>query len=466
MKISHNTLTNIFAYILLIMLFPSMCLTIGSQYIFIRVLVVLLCTVFILAVQYNKFRNTMILLFKKTPFKYLVYFLSWAIITIIVAVLCSRIYIGGIINSFLGGLIFSVILPCIITVYILRNYLSIKFFIKLIYLFTYITLLIGFIEFFANLYNIQFIKLIIEVLRIPNEYTFLLGSGVSRCRSLFQEPSFFAYYLLTISPIIYELTFSKYRIFCNKYLNNVLKKTMIPFMWICLICTQSPIFLIFNILFSLLYIIVIKKAYKKILKNFNLYLFIFAIWVIILIIILINVDLSSTYLNRVLIVISNFKSFSSLIYLEPSLLTRIIIFINGFEMGLKHIIFGIGYGNMSYMIGEKLSTSTVPLTQELIMFVVKNKTNPASSIFIKLFSETGFIGIMIYYLFLYKCINELSLIKEKYYGLIRVFINGLILFMIVYACSTIYDSNLNMTYIYILFGLVLNFIIQKKESVK
>ena len=233
-------------------------------------------------------------------------------------------------------------------------------------------------------------------------------------------------------------------------------------MWLCLISTQSPIFLIFNIIFSLLYFIIIKKGYIKIWKNFHSYLFISTIILIITIPAIINLDLSSTYINRVLIVISNIQSFSSLIYLEPSLSTRIIIFINGFEMGLKHIIFGIGYGNMSYMIAQKLSTSAVPLTQELIMFVIKNKTNPASSIFIKLFSETGIIGVVIFYSFLYRCIKKLNLVKEKYFGLIRNFINGLVLFIIVYTCSTIYDSNLNMTYIYILFGLVLNFIIQKR----
>lgn len=462
MKVYHNTLSNIFKYILIIMLFPSMCINIGSQYIFIRVLIVLLCTILIATFQYNKFQNTIILLYKKTPFIYLWYFLLWSITTIIIALLCSRIYIGGIVNSFFGGLIFSVILPCIITVYILRNYLSIKFFIRLIYLFTYITLLIGLIEFFANLYNIQFIRILIEILRIPNEYTFALHSGVTRCRSIFQEPSFFAYYILTISPIIYELTLSKYKIFYNKYFNNIVKKTIIPLMWLCLISTQSPIFLIFNIIFSLLYFIIIKKGYIKIWKNFHSYLFISTIILIITIPTIINLDLSSTYINRVLIVISNIQSFSSLIYLEPSLSTRIIIFINGFEMGLKHIIFGIGYGNMSYMIAQKLSTSAVPLTQELIMFVIKNKTNPASSIFIKLFSETGIIGVVIFYSFLYRCIKKLNLVKEKYFGLIRNFINGLVLFIIVYTCSTIYDSNLNMTYIYILFGLVLNFIIQKR----
>lgn len=461
-------------YITLISLFlPSFCFIIGSQFIPIYIPLIIFIS-FILFIFYNKqLISTVLSFYKNTPFKYLVIFFIWAIITIIFSLLSKKFFLGGFITSTIGGLICSVILPIVFTLFIVPKYLSYNNLIKFIYLICWLIFLLGILDFIIFYFDIPILKDVITIFsnkRLLTEGTeatrFLVGN-FPRARSIFDEPSFLGYFIFIISPLAYEWTLNKLKIFKNKFLNFLIKKTIIPFMWISLVLTQSPIFLIFNIIFSSFYFLVIKKGYKKLVKLF-LPISILLIFVSIIIIFSINkIDFSTTYLNRIILVIQNIKSFEDFIMVEPSLGTRIIIIINAIQMGLHNIFTGVGYGNMSYLIADQLSQSTMPMTDELQRFVFLDKTTPASTIFIKVFSETGILGTFIFYYFLIKEIIILNKLKYIFNGKEKFIISSFKLFLIVYLLSTLYSSLLNDTYIWLIIGFILaytNFYIQRIKN--
>lgn len=453
-------LKNLIFTILILLLLPSFCFIIGSQFIPVYIPAIL-CIFFILAIFYNKqLVSNSLYFYKKTPFKYLVIFFIWSIITIIFSILKGKFFIGGFITGTLGGLICSVMLPCMLTLFIVPKYIKLNTLIKFLYFFFWFVFLLGILDFIIFYFNIPFLKEAITIFSNKRllmydvtDITRVLAGNLPRARSIFDEPSYLGYFIFVASPIVYELTLNKFRIFKNNYLNLLIKRTIIPFMWISLILTQSPIFLIFNIAFSSFYFLIIRKGYKRIVKHF-LPISISLILISTTAIYFINkIDFSTTYLNRIILVVQNIKSFEDFIMVEPSLGTRIIIMINAIQMGLNNILFGVGYGNMSYLIANQLSQSTLPLTEELQRFVFFDKTNPASTLFIKIFSETGIIGVSIFYYFLYRIYQRLN-IKRNYLDNPSIN-NGLLLFIITYFCSSFYDSNLNQPYIFIIIGIIL-----------
>lgn len=448
-------------FITLILLFlPSFCFIIGSQFIPVYIPAIL-CMFFILAIFYHKqLISNALYFYKKTPFKYLVIFFIWSIITIIFSILKGKFFIGGFITGTLGGLICSVMLPCLFTLFITPKYINTKTFIKFLYFFFWFVFLLGILDFIIFYFNIPVLKEVITIFSNKRlliydvtEITRVFVGNLPRARSIFDEPSYLGYFIFVVSPIVYEWTLNKFKIFKNNYLNLLIKRTIIPFMWISLVLTQSPIFLIFNIAFSSFYFLIIKKGYKRIFKHFlpiSISLILISTTAIYFIS---KIDFSTTYLNRIILVVQNIKSFEDFIMVEPSLGTRIIIMINAIQMGLNNILFGVGYGNMSYLIANQLSQSTLPLTEELQRFVFFDKTNPASTLFIKIFSETGIIGFGIFYYFLYRIYQRLN-IKRNYLDNPSIN-NGLLLFIITYFCSSFYDSNLNQPYIFIIIGIIL-----------
>lgn len=462
-------------FITLILLFlPSFCFIIGSQFIPVFIPAIL-GIFFILAIFYPKqlISNTLYF-YKKTPFKYLVIFFVWSITTIIVSIFRGKFFIGGFITSTLGGLLCSVMLPCLFTFFVTSKYINTKTFIKFLYLFFWFIFLLGILDFIIFYFDIPLLKEIITIfsnkrlltLETTEATRFLVGN-FPRARSIFDEPSFLGYFIFVVSPLVYEWTLNEFKIFKNNYLNLLIKRTIIPFMWISLVLTQSPIFLIFNIIFSSFYFLVIKKGYKKLVKLF-IPISISLIFISIIIIFSTSkIDFSTTYINRIILVIQNIKSFEDFIMVEPSLGTRIIIIINAIQMGLHNIFTGVGYGNMSYLIADQLSQSTMPMTDELQRFVFLDKTTPASTIFIKVFSETGILGTFIFYYFLIKEIIILNKLKYIFNGKEKFIISSFKLFLIVYLLSTLYSSLLNDTYIWLIIGFILaytNFYIQRIKN--
>lgn len=458
--------TKFLIFINLILLFlPSFCFIIGSQFIPVYIPTIL-CVLFLLAIFYHKQLISNVLYFyRKTPFKYLAIFFIWSIITIIFSIVKGKFFIGGFITGTLGGLICSVMLPCLFTLFITPKYINTKTFIKFLYFFFWFVFLLGILDFIIFYFNIPVLKEAITIFSNKRllmyditDITRVFVGNLPRARSIFDEPSYLGYFIFVVSPIVYEWTLNKFRMFQNKYLNLLIKSTIIPFMWTSLILTQSPIFLIFNIAFSSFYFLVIKKGYKKIVKHLLPISISLILISTIAIYFISKIDFSTTYLNRILLVVQNIKSFEDFIMVEPSLGTRIIVMINAIQMGLNNILFGVGYGNMSYLIANQLSQSTLPMTGELQNFILLNLTTPPTMIFTKIFSETGAIGIILFYYFLYDIFKKLNIIKKKDYIHQSFIINGLLLFIIVFFCSSFYGSILHQPYIFIIIGFIITII--------
>ena len=447
---------------LLLLLLPSFCFIIGSQFIPIYIPLIIFIS-FVLFIFYNKqLISTVLSFYKNTPFKYLVIFFIWAFITIIFSIIKGKFFIGGFITGTLGGLICSVMLPCIFSLFIVPKYINIKTFTRFLYLFFWFVFLLGILDFIIFYFNIPILKELMTILSNKRllmynstEVTRVMVGNLPRARSIFDEPSFLGYFIFVVSPIVYEWTLSEYKIFENNLINIITKRTIIPFMWISLILTQSPIFLIFNIIFTTIYFLLIRQEYKKIIKHFIPISVLFLSLISVILLIFTKIDLSSTYLNRIFLVIQNINSFEDFIMVEPSLGTRIITIINAIKMGLQHLFLGVGYGNMSYLIAEQLSHSSIPLTKELEIFVWLNKTTPASTIFIKIFSETGIIGTYLFYYFIVKEIIILHKLIPMLYGKTKILISSFQIFLITYTLSTFYSSLLNDSYTWVIIGFIL-----------
>lgn len=446
---------------------PAFCIKIGNQFFPIYILAVLISTLLVVTLRPKELYITTKKYYLQTPFKYLYWFFLLAIFSIFVGIIKGQFHFGGLITSMFGGLICSVMLPVILIIFLVPKYIKIKSLLKFIFLFSFFIYLFGLFEFVVYKFDISIFMDIINVfsnkrLLIYDDYDTarLIVNNLPRIRSIFEEPSYLGYYTAIFSPVIYELCTKKYRLMKCYFIDKLIKLTMVPIMWITLILTQSPIFLIFNLLFTGYYFIIRSKYYKKIF-NSKIFLFLIILMIVIISIIILNIDYSNTYLNRIILVLKNMNNFSDFIVAEPSLATRIIIYINAIDIALKNFFTGIGYGNMAYIIADKLSISKVPLTEELTRFVAEGKTAPASSIFIKIFSETGIFGLFLFYKFLYELIKTIK--KSKIINQSNFAYYGAYGFILFYIITSFYDSNLNQPYIFITISLILIFIKKRRQ---
>lgn len=441
---------------------PSFCFKIGNQFIpfYIVLGIILIIAVFVL--KGKSLLANFVTYYQKTPFKFLMLFTGWAFITILFSIFKAKFFIGGFVNSTIGGLIASVFIPTMLILFFVPKYVKIKTIFSFIFIFSFFIFSLGLVEFIVHYLDISCLKDALSI--FANKRLFLSDSDISqrvlsfgfpRIRSIFDEPSYLGYYCALISPLLYEITFNQIQIFKLKKVDYIIKKLIIPFLWLNIILTQSPIFFIFNLLFSTYYFIIVRKLYIKIIKN-QIKMLCHFIFVFVLFIIFLKIDYSETYMGRVIVFFQSIKNFDTFIIAESSLATRVIIAINAFDLGMNNLFMGVGFGNMSYLIANKIANSNLPLTEELVHFVYLSKTNPASTIFVKVFSETAIIGTFLFYNFLYLLLKQIEKIKiiEK---IVNLPIKGLYLFYLFFIMTSFYDSNLNQPYIWIIIstGLVL-----------
>jgi O-antigen ligase len=169
-----------------------------------------------------------------------------------------------------------------------------------------------------------------------------------------------------------------------------------------------------------------------------------------------NLDISETFLNRVVITFKNIDNYEGLIAAEPSLATRIGLYVNYFILGLKNPILGIGYGNLTYLIDRQLALSPIPLTSELTARFTHNaqSTGGSPNIFFRFLAETGIVGIIFLYLFFFSLITAINKNLPDYSGIEKEFLTGLKYFLIALIITSIYDSTLNHPINWIIIGII------------
>lgn len=377
-------------------------------------IMVSLILLLILILDFNGFCNKVYDVYKRTPLKYLFYFVIYGILSSIIISIPNPQYIINTSNFIIVRFLLWIIPFFLYYIYIIETHISLKDLVRILICGFWIVLNLGFISWICRYYDIVFVNEIFNFLanlrpliHLHAQYeSFQAASnyfafGLPRLSHLFEEPSYYAQILFLFLPFVYSFSRSPFRLFKNKIFNILVKKTLIPFTWANLVLTFSPIFLIFSTIITIIYFY---KYLFKILKRYSILLLSLSF---ILLYIVKFIDFSDTFISRIINVLLNIKSFEDFIIVEPSLATRILSFINSLCVFLKNSIFGVGFGNLSFAIKEQFLNSPLPLTFELSYklteaFLTNYRMTYNSSMFYVILAENGLIGFSIIVYFSYK----------------------------------------------------------------
>ena len=389
----------------------------------------------------NKSRNLLISfqsLLKSSSFRLFTLLFCWICINSFIACLCGYYSIQKMLIVVLF-FIFQNISVYFYPIVFLQNFINFKTFIKWYVLFFYIVLSSGLFLFICVKSNISCAEYLIDF--ISNQQL-VRTDTTFRIRSTFAEPSHYARFITLNLPIIYSLMLSEFAIFRNKVLNKFIKYTFIPLAWGTLIFTSSPIYICFSLFITFLYFL------PNILKNIIRYSFIYGLLIIVLIIFLMSpMAQKSLIMYRItnLLSIMQNVSLETLIFIEPSLATRVVNNINQILLFNEHPFFGIGFGNTGTALIAFFSKSTVPLTKEM-QFHLANATTALPMTTNALCTFLYQTGIMGGFLYLLMMIQSLKLIRKcsKYFsGIEYNFVGGFFnTFLILFTISIIYEQPL------------------------
>ena len=457
---------------LFFMFLPAFSILVGKKAIllFFIITVIYFIITFLLSPQY--FCHHLIRLYKKTTFKYFVYWFIWVIISGLILIIVGKYTISHYIYYFYMYLLVNMTLTLLLPTLMLKKYKSVNTIIKFIFSLIYLILLLGIINFIGAKYKIDFLQ---------NFFTFIVNqralvsvaakdmSGI-RVYSVFAEPGFFGGFITLFLPIVYFLSKSKYKIYKNVYLNLIFIKTIIPLSFINIILTKSPIWL-------LLFILVFVVLKFKELKNKNILHIITTTFFLVLImstlIFAINSNgdnINNKYLSRIT---ETFQSVINMDYeyfvnTEPSLATRVTSYINSLRLFLKYPITGVGLGNSKFYMSSMFESSPVPLSSENLSCLMSSYTKKTLSFngafFYELLSETGIIGYILFIYFIYKTHKVLKSITNTFTGIQYNFIKGLSNTVFLLFIFQFYDFGFVFLSIWFVLGLAISFINLQKQT--
>lgn len=357
---------------------------------------------------------------RKTPLKIFIIILFLISVNVLV-----QAFIGfvGLVSS-LRAVIMQIclcILPTLIYFLLLINKeMSYKKFTKIFLFLFWINLLIGFVSYIGQLFDIKFINTIFSILansrylvHSHSSYNYgvdeqdnYMANGIPRLDNLYEEPGFYARFLFLFLPFIYAFASSHITICKKKLLNFVIKNSMVIFTWISLILTLSPIFLVFSILLTVI------LYFDRILIFLKKYLFLVILSFILSFTLLYtnfeNTNTStSAYIGRITRIFT-VNSFEEFLKVEPSLGTRVVGSINAFYVAYKHFLFGVGFAHVEdeHIMAPQYLNSPVPLTYEIIAksnanLNFQNKVAVPAFFICRFFAENGIILTLLLFYFMH-----------------------------------------------------------------
>jgi len=347
-------------------------------------------------------------------------------------------------------------------------FLGIKFknIIKLFYISIMIILLAGFIQYFSFLFNIRYIDYLFDFftnLRIFYEFPDSCKENM-RIFSIFGEPSAFGQYIFIITPYIVALTKSKYKLFKNNYINLLFKKSFIPILISDIVFTKSPIYLILCFIEILILLCVFHYKLIKKLRYFIVSIILTIILIIILQYSILEKSVSDSFLYRIINTIYSFGNFNKLIFLEPSLATRIIYYYNHFLVFKQNLLFGCGFYNADIYLNHSLLSSSLPVTPEVITryYNTSYSVGTAYSLIWTSLAEFGLVGISLYISFVISNISKLKKCLSLYSGIEKVFCLGTLFSIIAMFIISFYNLSFDSTLVWIIYGLSLLCIVNAK----
>ena len=366
-------------------------------------------------------------------------------------------------------IIFTYILA-IFSIFLITSYIICKLFtpykvIKIMYGTFYFVLIVGIIDFIIYKFNIvplQYIHSLffnIQSVAAGGMFYKPIAFGIPRVQSVYYEPGIYGQYLFIFSPLLYTLALSKYKIFKKKYIDKIIKKTTIPLLWLNLIMTQSPIWLVFTLVSTLIYfsrkiLNFMKKYIKQLIVSAFLILTFSTVFIS-------KVNINDTYLSRIVTVISNIKNINVLIMAEQSLGTRISCVLNLLDIGSRTPIFGAGHTNLKPLMVDQICNykSKIAVTAEMYTMICKRETpmfqNPPLS---NMFLRYGLIGLILYYFFLFKTFIQLKKSIKYAEPILKNICNaflGIISSIFIVSC---YDMSIINLFLYFLISIIIGLI--------
>lgn len=455
-----------FKYLILIPLIVLLILPAFAIPLYKPIYLSFICTIsfflfFVFFKQQNFFKRVNLLI-RKTPFKYFLCFAIWIIIDGLFLVLLGKYSIFNYLYYMLTLLILTFTCTYLLPSIIFPKYFSKQFFIKFLFITYFILCIAGIIQYLSMILDITFINNIIKIL---TNIRFLLNDNHqfsdTRLSGLFEEPGYFGAFLFLNFPIVYNLCCSKYKIFDNKYLNIIIKKSLIPLFWICLILTKSPIWLIFCLILTGIYFL--KTIVTFILKHIVKFIIAIVLICVLTFIFFTQLNLSETYLNRIYLTIKVLGNWELFVIIEPSLATRILSYFYTFKVFLSNFILGVGLGNTKYYTINQIFNTPIPITLELqkhitnTIFSGSNRLGLNGAFFFDVLADSGIIGCIVFYYFLFKSYIWNNKIKMKYTGINYLLLDGLSKSVLAFILISFYDVNYMTLFVWFLLGLGLIF---------
>lgn len=315
--------------------------------------------------------------------------------------------------------------------FVISRYIPYKKFMTIFIFLFWNILILGFFAYIGQLFDIEFINHLFEILANKRflEHSFVtfstqdtqasnyIANGLPRLDNICDEPAFYARFLFLFMPLLFAVSSVKQQIFKNIKFDIIVKKTLIPFIIISIILTQSPIYLILTLMLSLVYF---RKKITNAILRYNI---IIATCFIIFIPILSSINWENTYFYRIYMVIQS-CSIEELVYAEPSLSSRIVSFYNTFQIFLAHPLNGVGIGNVENYQLWQLLHSKIPLTWEITKEVAYANTHNTvvsmnTALFYYFLASHGiiiFVLFMFFHIKLYKELNYLSKFRFDAYS--------------------------------------------------
>lgn len=464
---------------LILYFFPAFVFFIGEKSFFpYLIIIVPIALFFILITNKNELFQQISFLYKYTPFKYFIFLYVWATITGVVAVFCGYYTFARFFSYVIIGFVLRALLIYFYPQVVVPRYFSLKSLIKMFmaaYLFIFFW---GIFEFIGAYFHIDVINSLVSfVSNIRGTQASIIisqNTNLPRIRSVCMEPGTLGLFIAVNLPIIFHLALSKFKIFQYSLINMLAKRTLIPLAVTCLFLSQSPIYLIICLLISLCFF------RKSILKFFKLHYKSILIFIIIsLTIVTFFQDflvsaLPQKFFIRIVKFFNDFFSFNAekIIYSDPSLATRIVNNLNQFVLFLKHPVFGIGFGNNGNLLIEQFMHSPVALSPEMELHLQRGDSSLiiTTNAMYYFLHKTGFIGFLLYCIFMVKCIICSQKLIKYFYGIEKIFVVALYKSLtIMFIISILYNQSFQDQYLFFLTALVgslITIVFYKRKTLK
>lgn len=414
--------------------------------------------------NYKKFIKLFVFLSRNQLFKSFNYLIFFILLTSLINIILGnyRISLFYYLHHF-RELLFSVYLVYILPVLALFYGISFKQILKYLVVMIWIILILGLIGYISSIFEFSIGQNILYFFSnkfLLQSYTgtnIRLWDSCNRAYSVFSEPSEFAQFIFIILPLAYSIVISKLKIFKRNIFNIINNDFLIMVIWLNLILTKSPIFLILCCIITIFY-------FKSSLASFFKKHIWGALLVIFLIILIIYTfffitfsSLEQSYLYRIIKTIMAFGSFENFVELEPSLATRIVAYYHSLLIFKKNMVIGTGFYNAGAYFYNSYTSSNILLTNENLYKAFMNPYNVPFSrgLIYTLLAEGGIFTFFCYVLFLIKNLKFLSFRLKKQSYKYNLFY-GMYISTFSIIINSFYNLYFERSVVWLLFGMILS----------